>query len=67
MSFELGEMTCLQEDSIIVFLMFHGGIGACVDQCFKTRTWPWNQSRVRSTQLQLGSKSDWFEFYALIY
>jgi hypothetical protein len=31
MSLELGVMPCLEEDLVIVFLMFHGGLGACVD------------------------------------
>jgi hypothetical protein len=31
MCFELGVMHFLEEDLIIVFLMFHGGLGACVD------------------------------------
>jgi hypothetical protein len=31
MSLDPGEMPCLEEDSIIVFLMFHGGLGACFD------------------------------------
>jgi hypothetical protein len=31
MSLELGVMPYLEEDSFIVFLMFHGGLGACVD------------------------------------
>jgi hypothetical protein len=31
MSLNLGVMPCLEEDSIIVFLVFHEGIGACVD------------------------------------
>jgi hypothetical protein len=31
MSLELGVMPCLEEDLVIVFLMFHGGLGVCVD------------------------------------
>jgi hypothetical protein len=31
MSLDFGVMPCLEEDSIIESLMFHGGIGACVD------------------------------------
>jgi hypothetical protein len=31
MSFELGVMPFLEEDLVIVSLMFHGGLGACVD------------------------------------
>jgi hypothetical protein len=31
MSLELGVMPCLEEDLVIVSLMFHGGLGACVD------------------------------------
>jgi hypothetical protein len=31
MSLELGVMPCLEEDLVIVFLMLHGGLGACVD------------------------------------
>jgi len=31
MSLELGVIPCLDEDSIIVFLTFHGGHSACVD------------------------------------
>jgi hypothetical protein len=31
MTLELGVMPCLEEDSIIVSLMFHGGLGTCVD------------------------------------
>jgi hypothetical protein len=28
---ELGVIPCLEEDLLIVFLMFHGGLGACDD------------------------------------
>jgi hypothetical protein len=31
MSLQLGVMPCLQEDLIIVSLMVHGSLGACVD------------------------------------
>ena len=31
MSLELGVIPCLEEDLFIVLLMFHGGLGACVD------------------------------------
>ena len=31
MSFELGVMPCLGEELVIVALMCHGGLGACVD------------------------------------
>jgi hypothetical protein len=31
MRLELGVTTCLEEDSIIVYVMFHGGLNACVD------------------------------------
>jgi len=31
MSLEFGVMPCVEEDSVIVSLMFHGGLGACVD------------------------------------
>lgn len=30
-SLELGVRLCLEEDLVIVFLMFHGGFGACDD------------------------------------
>jgi len=31
MNLDLGVMPCLKEDSIIVSLMFHVGLGTCVD------------------------------------
>jgi hypothetical protein len=29
--FKLGVLPCLEEDSVLISLIFHGGIGACVD------------------------------------
>jgi hypothetical protein len=31
MSFKLRVTPCLEEESVIVFLLFHGGFRACVD------------------------------------
>jgi hypothetical protein len=31
MGLKLGVMPCLEEDLVIVFLMFHGGLDVCVD------------------------------------
>jgi hypothetical protein len=31
MIIELGVRPCLEEDSVLVFLMFHGGLSACED------------------------------------